>query len=42
MLELIIKTISDKKGEEITAIDVSQSSPICDYFVIRGVFLWYS
>ena len=34
MLELIIKTLNDKKGEDIIAIDVSQSSPICDYFVI--------
>ena len=34
MLELIIKTLSDKKGEDIIAIDVSKSSPICDYFVI--------
>jgi ribosome-associated protein len=34
MLELIIKTISDKKGEDILAIDVSKSSPICDYFVV--------
>ena len=34
MLELIIKAISDKKGEDIIAIDVSKSSPICDYFVV--------
>lgn len=34
MLELIIKTIDDKKGEDIVAIDVSKSSPICDYFVV--------
>ena len=34
MLELIIKTLNDKKGEDITAIDVSKSSPICDYFVL--------
>ena len=34
VLELIIKTINDKKGEDIIAIDVSNSSPICDYFVI--------
>jgi len=34
MLELIIKTLSDKKGEDIIAIDVSKSSPICDYFII--------
>lgn len=34
MLELIIKALSDKKGEDITAIDVSKSSPICDYFIL--------
>ena len=34
MLELIIKALNDKKAEDITAIDVSKSSPICDYFVI--------
>lgn len=34
VLELIIKAIDDKKGEDIVAIDVSKSSPICDYFVI--------
>ena len=34
MLELIIKALNDKKAEEIIAIDVSKSSPICDYFVI--------
>ena len=34
MLELIIKTLSDKKAEDIVAIDRSNSSPICDYFVI--------
>lgn len=36
MLELIIKAINEKKGENITAIDVSQSSPICDYIVISS------
>lgn len=34
MLELIIKAINEKKGENIIAIDVSKSSPICDYFVV--------
>ena len=34
VLELIIKAINDKKVEDIIAIDVSKSSPICDYFVI--------
>lgn len=34
MLELIIKAINEKKGEDIIAIDVSKSSPICDYFVV--------
>lgn len=34
MLELTVKTLSEKKGEDIVAIDVSKSSPICDYFVI--------
>lgn len=34
VLELIIKAIDDKKGEDIVAIDVSKSSPICDYFII--------
>lgn len=34
VLELIIKTLSDKKSEDIIAIDVSNSSPICDYFII--------
>ena len=34
MLEIIIKALSEKKGEDIVAIDVSKSSPICDYFVL--------
>lgn len=34
MLETIVKAINEKKGEDITVIDVSASSPICDYFVI--------
>ena len=34
MLELIVKALNEKKGENIVAIDVSNSSPICDYFVI--------
>ena len=34
MLEIIVKAINDKKGEDILAIDVSKSSPICDYFVV--------
>ena len=34
VLKLIIKAINDKKGENIVAIDVSNSSPICDYLVI--------
>ena len=34
MLETIVKALNDKKGENIVAIDVSKSSPICDYFVI--------
>lgn len=34
VLELTIKAINEKKGEDIVAIDVSKSSPICDYFVI--------
>lgn len=34
MLETIVKAINEKKGENILAIDVSASSPICDYFVI--------
>ena len=34
MLETIVKAISDKKGEDIIAIDVSNSSPMCDYIVV--------
>lgn len=34
MLETVIKALNDKKGENILAIDVSESSPICDYIVI--------
>ena len=34
MLEIIVKTLNEKKGEDILAIDVSKSSPICDYFVL--------
>lgn len=34
VLESIIKAINDKKGEDIIAIDVSKSSPVCDFFVI--------
>lgn len=34
MLKTVIKAINDKKGENIVTIDVSASSPICDYFVI--------
>lgn len=34
MFETIIKTLNEKKGENIIAIDVSNSSPVCDYLVI--------
>lgn len=34
MLEIIIKAINEKKGEDILAINVSESSPICDYIVL--------
>ena len=34
MLETIIKALNDKKGENIIAINVSESSPIWDYIVI--------
>lgn len=34
MLEIIVKAINEKKGENILAINVSESSPICDYIVL--------
>ena len=34
VLELVIKALNEKKAEDIIAIDVSKSSPICDYFVV--------
>lgn len=34
MLEIIVKAINEKKGEDILAINVSESSPICDYIVL--------
>lgn len=34
MLEIIVKAINEKKGEDILAIDVSESSPICDYIIL--------
>ena len=34
MLKTIVKALNEKKGEDIIAIDVSNSSPICDYFII--------
>ncbi|HHU59602.1 TPA: ribosome silencing factor [bacterium] len=34
LLKNIVKTIDEGKGEDIVIIDVSKSSPICDYFVI--------
>ena len=36
MLKTIINAINDKKGEDITLIDVSNSSPICEYFVLTS------
>ena len=34
MLEIIVKAINEKKGEDILAINVSESSPICDYIIL--------
>ena len=34
MLETILNALNEKKGEDIIAIDISKSSPLCDYFVI--------
>ena len=34
MLEIIVKSINEKKGEDILVFDVSKSSPICDYIVV--------
>ncbi len=34
MIELIVKTLLDKKGEDITIIDVSKRNPLCDNFII--------
>lgn len=36
MLKTIINAINDKKGEDITVIDVSNSSPICENFIITS------
>ncbi len=34
ILKSVVKTIDEAKGEDTIVIDVSKSSPICDYFVI--------
>lgn len=36
-LEAIVKAISDKKGENIVTIDVSNRSPFCEYYVLCNV-----
>ena len=34
LLELVIKTLSDKLGEQIVSIDMRSVNPFTDYFVI--------
>lgn len=34
LLKNIVTTLNETKAEDIVIIDVSKSSPICDYFVI--------
>lgn len=36
MLKNAVKSLEDKKGEDITIIDISEISPISDYFVIAS------
>ncbi len=36
-LKAILKAISDKKGEDIKVIDVSNRSPFCHYYVIASI-----
>lgn len=37
LLKNVVDTIEEGKGEDTLVIDVSKSSPICDYFVICSV-----
>ncbi|AMC93292.1 ribosome-associated protein IOJAP [Erysipelothrix larvae] len=34
LLELIKKTMEDKKAHDVVVVDFKNTSPICDYFVI--------
>lgn len=36
MLKNIVSSLEDKKGEDIKIIDISQVSPISDYFIIAS------
>ena len=35
MIEIVISGLEDKKGENIKVIDISEVSPISDYFVLE-------
>ena len=34
LLDIVLKTLDDKLGENIVAIDMSSASAFCDWFVI--------
>lgn len=36
MAKLAVKALEDKKGEDITIIDISEVSVLADYFIIAG------
>lgn len=36
LAKIAVKALDDKKGEEITVIDISEVSVLADYFIIAG------
>ena len=36
LAKLAVKALDDKKGEDITVIDISEVSVLADYFIIAG------
>ena len=36
LAKIAVKALDDKKGEDITVIDISEVSVVADYFIIAG------
>ena len=36
LAKIAVKALDDKKGEDITVIDISEGSVVADYFIIAG------